>query len=116
MATYSIVGQSSSANGLGTLITATSSPGTVVHIAVAGETAWDEVYLSLVNISAYKYPATVQWGGTDAAHGVPFTVLGQDGPKCVIPGWRIRNGLYIRVYAAAANVIVAYCTISRRTP
>lgn len=103
-----------STNGRGKKIVAVASPGTLLHTAtnVAGEK--DEIWLWLVNSIGSAVVSTTQLGGTTSPDDeIKYTVQPQDGLKCVLPGLCLAGGLELRVFASAANVLVAHLYINR---
>ena len=76
---------------------------------MAGTTAgtFDEVWLWLVNNSASNVLATIEFGGATTDWNITYTVLAQDGLKCVVPGLPLQNGATVKVFAATGSVISA---------
>lgn len=103
MSTYTLNKLSASTNGRTISISATSSPGTLVHTAVSGTTNYDEVWLWIVKgrqsiDSAYQtFRITTQYGGTTSTENFNIRGLDQE-PVLVIPGLILNNSLAIRVY------------------
>lgn len=116
MATYSKQHLSGSTDGLGILITATSTPGDLIHTAVAGTSDWDEVWLYCVNTSASDVKLTIEWGEHTAPAGnIEKTILAESGLYCVIPGLVLQNTLDINAFAATGSVLVIHGFVNRIT-
>ena len=62
MATYSKELLSGSTNGLGILVVATSTAGTLIHTAVSGTTDLEEIWLYAVNAHSADIKLTLEWG------------------------------------------------------
>lgn len=108
MATYSKVLLSGGTHGRNIKIGATSSPGTLVHTAVTGTSGvYDEMWLWALNSSTSAVKVTVQFGGTTSPDDeIEVTVPGEAGPVEIVPGWPLRNGQEVRVFAGTTNVIM----------
>lgn len=110
MATFTRALLSGSTSGAPVKIAATATAGTLVHTAVAGAAAWDEVYIWLTNTDTVARTVTVEWGGaTDPDNLVckAMTLPPSSGPIPVITGLVLNGGLTVRIFASAANVILA---------
>jgi hypothetical protein len=109
MATYSKQKLSASVSGKGIKIGATATPGTLIHTAVAGFSALDEVWVYLTNNHTTTVSWTLEWGETTAPDGnISGSLLPQSGLYLVVPGLLLQNGLEIRAFATVADVIVAH--------
>lgn len=109
-------GLSGSTDGRGIKVAATSTPGTLVHTALASTAAneWDEVTLWAVNSSGSAVSLTVQMGGTNSPDDlITVNVPAGGGLLQVIPGLVMQNGIEIRAFAAIANVLVIFGSIQR---
>lgn len=99
---------SASTNGKNVKIAATSTPGTLLHTAVAGTASCDEVWIWVTNSDATDRKLTIEWGEATAPDGnIEITIPAESGPFLVIPGWLLQNGLTVKAFAATANVLVA---------
>ncbi len=115
---YSALLLSGSTNGKPIAIAATSSPGTLLHTAVSGTTAMDEVYCYFANNSDDIVTLTVQWGSTTAVTGSIFeqyAIPPRSLPLPLVCGQRLQNGGEVRAYASAANVITCTGGVNRIT-
>jgi len=109
MATYTKQFLSGSTNGKAILVAATSTPGTLLHTAVAGTSDMDELWIYANNTSANAVKLTIEWGEATAPNGnIEVTVLQESGLVCITPGLIIQNGLTVRAFAATTNVITIH--------
>lgn len=109
MATYSKTNLSGSTNGRPIKVAATSTPGTTIHTAVAGTSAWDEVWLYVANSAASSVALTIEWGGTsDPDDLIEVTIPPQQGLVLVAPGLILQNELVIKAFAGTANVLTIH--------
>ena len=109
MATYTKQFLSGSTNGKAILVAATSTPGTLLHTAVAGTSDMDELWIYANNTSTNSVKLTIEWGEATAPNGnIEVTVLQESGLVCITPGLIIQNGLTVRAFAATTNVITIH--------
>lgn len=102
-----------STNGEQIAVAATSSPGTLLHTAVAGVADWDSVEIELFNTDpALTVTLTLQWGGTAAADA--RTYLLRPHTSTVAVG-RLNGAKVIRAFASTASVINACVAVDRYT-
>lgn len=107
---------SGSTNGLPIKIGTTATPGTLIHTAIAGTTAWEEVYMWITNTSAVPVNLTVQYGGTtDPDHLITklLPIPANSPPIPILTGQIIQNGLIIRAFAGTTNVLLATGHVNR---
>ena len=110
MATYSRVLLSGSTSGREIPVAATATPGTLIHTAIAGSTAFDEVYLWASNVTGSAATLTLEWGGvTDPGdHMVKAVSIPANSPPIpIITGQVLNGGLVLRAFSgttAAINV------------
>lgn len=106
MATYTKALLSGSTNGRGIKVVPTATLGTTIHTAVAGTSAWDEVWLYAFNSHSADVMLTIEWGGvTDPDDIVEVTIPYRAGWVPVVPGYLLQNSLVITAFASVANVI-----------
>ena len=108
MATYSRVLLSGSTNGRAIVVAATATPGTAIHTAIAGTTAFDEVYLWASNVTAAAATLTIEWGGvTDPGdHMVKaLTIPANSPPIPIATGQVLNNALLIKAFSGTASAI-----------
>lgn len=106
MTTFTKTKLSGSTNGRSIKVVATASAGTLIHTAVTGTTNWDEIYLFAVNTDTVTRTLTVEFGGTTSPDDlIEIDLEALKGAYLVIPGWLLQNGLVVRAFGSAANVI-----------
>ena len=108
MATYSRVLLSGSTNGRAIPVVATATPGTAIHTAIAGTTAFDELYLWASNVTAAAATLTLEWGGvTDPGdHMVKaFSIPANSPPIPIATGQVLNNGLLVKAFSGTASAI-----------
>lgn len=117
MATFSRVLLSGSTDGDPIKVTGTDSGGAVtLHTAVAGSSAWDEVYLWVTNTDSSARTLTIEWGGTtDPDHLIvkALSIPANSPPICVVPGITLNNGGVVKAFASAANVVLITGHVNR---
>ena len=108
MATYSRILLSGSTNGREIPVATTSTPGTLIHTAVAGAASFDEVYLWASNVTGSAATLTLEWGGvTDPGdHMVKSVSIPANSPPIPIAtGQVLNNSLVLRAFSGTANAI-----------
>jgi hypothetical protein len=118
MATFSKVELSGSTDGRMIKVAATGTPGTTIHTAnaVTGADNYDEVWLEAVNTDTVARKLTIEWGGTTSPDDlIEVTIPPESGLVMVVNGMILQNGLVIRAFAAAANVINIIGYVNRMT-
>ncbi len=116
MATYSKQLLSGSTNGRGIKISATSTPGTLIHTAVSGTTSMDEIWLYCYNSNSTAVLLTIELGGTTAPDdNIKVNIPAQQGLLLIIPGLILNNGLELRAFAGTTNVLVITGFVNRIT-
>jgi hypothetical protein len=114
MATVTKRALSGSTNGKQIKVAATATAGTLIHTAVAGTTDWDEVWLYAVNSDTTARKLTIEWGEATAPDGnIEVTIPAEGGLILVVPGLLLQNGLEVRAFAAAANVVLVTGFVNR---
>jgi hypothetical protein len=108
MPTYTKKSLTGSTNGQQIKVAATTNAGAnTVHTAVAGTTSFDEIYLYAYNDDGVNHLLTLLWGGTAEPDNVIRIVVPSKGGRLLIcDGMLLQNGLAIKAYADAANVVV----------
>jgi hypothetical protein len=107
---------SASSDGRGIKVSATDSPGTLIHEALSSvaQNEWDEIWIRAVNTSGSSVKLTLEWGGTSAPDDqVEITLPGEDGFHDVVLGLVLQNGRQVRAFAATADVIVLHGYVNR---
>jgi len=105
MATFSKLALSGSTNGKPISVSASATPGTIIHTAQSGTSGLDEVWLYAVNTSASAVKLTVEFGGTTSVENIELTLTGESGLVLVIPGLVLNNSEVVRAFAGTASVI-----------
>ena len=103
MATYSKQLLSGGTTGKNIKVVATSSAGTTIHTAVSGTSNLDEIWLYAMNTDSSDRKLTIEYGGTTS------------GWTLICPGLLLQNGLVVKAFAAAANVVVINGFVNRIT-
>lgn len=107
---------SASTDGRGVKISATASPGSLIHTAMASLAAyeWDEIWLRVVNTASSAVKLTLEWGDTNAPDDqIELTIPGEQGLVEVVKGHLLHNGLTVRAFADTANVLVVHGYVNR---
>jgi len=103
MATFTSVLLSGSTNGRNIKVTATATPGTLIHTAHASNT--DEVTLRASNTSTADVKLTLEVGGVTSPDDlVEITIPAEMGEFEVLKR-RLTGGVVVRAFAGTANVI-----------
>lgn len=115
MATFTKQLLSGSTNGKGIKVAATATAGTLIHTAVSGTTAMDEVWLYANNTSGSTVKLTIEWGEATAPDGNIEINVGSEGTGLILisPGILLQNGLTIKAFAGTANVINIFGYVNR---
>ena len=109
MATYTKKLLSGSTQGKAIKVAATATPGTLIHTAVAGTDALDEIWLYAVNSSVLAVKLTIEWGEATAPDGnIELSIPAESGLVLIIPGLLLQNELIVKAFAATTNVILIH--------
>jgi|TARA_R110000751_G_C13453235_1_gene444424 hypothetical protein len=116
MATYGKQLLSGGTTGKNIKVVATSSAGTTIHTAVSGTSNMDEVWLYACNTDSTDRKLTIEYGGTSSPDDLTeLEITAEAGWVLVCPGLLLQNGLVIKAFAAAANVVVINGYVNRIT-
>ena len=116
MATYSKQLLSGGTNGKNIEVAATSSAGTTIHTAVSGTSDMDEIWLYACNTDSSDRKLTIEYGGaTSPDELTEVTITAEAGWTLVVPGLLLQNGLVVKAFAAAANVVNVNGYVNRIT-
>lgn len=121
MASISKVLLSGSTNGKPIKLTDTGTSGAtdagyLIHTAVAGTSNMDEVWLWAMNTDSSNRKLTIEFGGVAAPDDlIELELTSEAGLVQVCPGLLLQNGLHIKAFAAAANVVTIYGFVNRIT-
>jgi hypothetical protein len=95
-----------STNGKSVVVAATSTPGTLIHTAVAGTTdgTYDETWLWAYNGHTADVVLCLEEGSGDT---LPMTVTLESkvGWVAIEPGFILQNEIEIRAFASVADVV-----------
>ena len=105
MATFTKTVLSGSTNGASILISASATPGVVIHTAQSGTSGLDEIWLYADNSSASTVKLKVEFGGTAEKDQIELNIPGESGLTLVVPGLVLNNSLVTRAFAATASVV-----------
>jgi hypothetical protein len=116
MATYSKQLLSGGTNGKNIKVAATATAGTTVHTAVSGTSDMDEVWLYACNTDSTDRKLTIEYGGaTSPDELTEITITAEAGWVLVCPGLLLQDGLVVKAFAAAANVVNVNGFVNRIT-
>lgn len=99
---------SGSTDGKPIKITQTATAGDTIHTAVAGTTAgtYDEIWLYAYNGDTVSRNLTIEFGGaTVPDQNIVLTLASKSGLQLIVPGLILQNGMVVKAFASAANVI-----------
>ena len=108
MATYTRRLLSASTNGRPVVVAANATPGTTLHAAVSGTTAFDEIYLWASNVTASSATLYVEWGGaTDPGDLLVknFSIGPNSGPVPIATGIVLNGNVSVAAFCTAASAI-----------
>ncbi len=108
MATYSRLLLSGSTSGRPIPVAAVATPGTLIHTAVAGAAAFDEIYAWASNVTAAAATLTVEWGGVGdpGDHMVKSYSLPANSPPIPIATGQVLNGgLAMRAFSGTGSAV-----------
>ena len=105
MATYTKLPLSGSTNGKPIAVSATGTPGTLIHTAQSGTSGIDEIWLYVVNSTTSNVKLTLEFGGTTTAENIEVTVVAESGLLLVTPGLILNNSQVVRAFAGTTNVL-----------
>ena len=112
LATYTKVLLSGSSGGTPILVASSSEPGTTMHTAVSGTTAFDELWLWATNVSTLDTILKVQCGGTGAS-GLILTTVTASNIQLVVPGVPFNNAVRVSAFAATTSNINCFGYVNR---
>ena len=116
MATYSRQLLSGSTNGKSIKVAATATAGTTIHTAIAGTTAFDEIYLWVTNTDTAAINLTLEWGGVADPDNLvckTLSIPALSGPIPVIQGLVLQNALVVGAFASSANKLLITGYVNR---
>ena len=108
MATYSRAILSGSTSGRAIPVVATATAGTLIHTAVAGAAAWDEIYIWATNVTGSAATLTIEWGGVTnpGDHMVKaYSIPANSAPTLIVQGQVLNGGLVVRAFSGTASAL-----------
>lgn len=108
MTTFTRLLLSGSTSGREIPVAAIATPGTLLHTAVAGALAFDEIYLWASNVTAAVATLTIEWGAVGAAgdHLVDtYSIPPHSAPIPIATGQNLNGGLPVRAFSDTASAI-----------
>lgn len=116
--TLSQIMPSAATTGLGILIAATATAGTLLHTTGISDTDIDNISIQIVNTSASEVKATIEFGGVTSPDClIELTIPPESGPVAIATGLPLCGtgvaGRSVRAFAATTNVLVAYVQVMR---
>ena len=103
-------------DGLPIKLTATATPGTLIHTATAVGGQIDHLYIFASNLDAAERTVTIEWGGTtdpDHLMGKLVGIPAQSSNFPIALGQPLLNGKILRMFASVANVITVTGRVNR---
>ena len=114
MATFSKLPLSASTNGKGILVSASASPGTIVHTSASGS-AYDEVWIYAMNTASATATLDIEYGGTATQDLIELSITGESGLVLVIPGLYLNNSQVVRAFASSTSTVSIHGYVNRVT-
>ena len=108
MATYSRLLLSGSVSGLPVIVAAIATPGTIIHTAVAGAAAWDEIYIWASNVTAAAAVLTIEWGGAVDPGNLStkaVSIPANSPPIPIMTGQVLNGGSVVGAFCVAGSAI-----------
>jgi hypothetical protein len=99
---------SGSTNGKAIKVVQTATAGDTIHTAVAGTTpgTYDEIWLWAYNGDTSSRSLTIEFGGaTVPDQNIVVTLAPQSGLIPIVPGLILQNGMVVKAFSSAANVV-----------
>ena len=117
MATYSKqLLSGTAANGRNIKVTTTATAGNTIHTAVSGTSDMDEIWGYACNTDSSARVITIEYGGVASPDDLTEIELAADsGWVLVVPGLLLQNSLVVKIFAAAANVVMVNGYVNRIT-
>jgi hypothetical protein len=113
---------SGSTNGLGIPVIQTATPGTLIHTAVTGTAAFDELWIWAYNTTSSNIIVTLEWGDAVTTHNILTSISPSQYPPQQLVGvmggggsFLLQNGLTLKAFAPGAGVTI-YGFVNRISP
>ncbi len=117
MASYSREKLSGSTNGKPIKVAATAiGSGTTIHTAIAGTTAWDEIYLWVTNTDTNARLLTLSFGATTDPDGLickAVSIPAACAPIPILTGQILQNGLAVLAACSVADLLLISGYVNR---
>lgn len=87
---------------------ATATAGTLIHTAVTGSAAFDEIYAWVSNVTAAAATLTIEWGGvTDPGNHMvkALSIPANSPPIPIITGQVLNNGMVVRAFSGTGSAL-----------
>ena len=108
MAVFTGAPLSGSTNGRPIPVVAVATAGTLIHTAVAGTSAFDELFMWASNVTATPATLTVEFGGVadPGDHLInAYSIAANSGAIPVSLGQRVQGAVAIRAFSGTASAI-----------
>lgn len=115
MPTFAKLPLSGSTNGRGILVSASASPGTIVHTAVSGTSSFDEVWIYAMNTASATASLDIEYGGTATQDLIELNIPGESGLVLVVPGLYLNNSQVVRAFASSTTTVSIHGYVNRVT-
>jgi hypothetical protein len=119
MATFAKNILSGSTDGRAIKVSATGTPGTLIHTGSTNTSVIDEIWLYAQNTDTTARKLTVEWGDVTSPDDlIEITIPAESGLVLVAPGLIIKGNataLIVRAFAASANVLTVHGYVNRIT-
>ena len=99
---------SGSTNGRPINVSATATPGTLVHTASSTSGQKDELYLWVSNTTGTAATLTLEWGGVTDPDDLlvkAYSVPANSGPLLIANGLTLAGGVVARAFSGTANAL-----------
>lgn len=114
MAEFQKLKLAGSTGGRAVKLANTATPGNLIHIAVAGTTDFDEIWMYATNNHTSALNLTIQWGGTTNPDDyIQMSIPAKTGLYLIVPGLILNSGLEVRAFAQTANLISIHGWVNR---
>lgn len=98
---------SGSTDGLPILVAATWTPWTLIHTAVAGQTAgvYDEIWIYATNNHTAAVNLTLERWDATATNNINMSIPSKTGLYLVVPWLILQNAATVKAFAGTTNVV-----------
>lgn len=113
MATYTKTFLSGSTSGAPIAVASSSDPGTTIHTAVSGSTAFDEVWLWATNVSTTDAILTIVNGTSSTTQNRLVASVTATNIQLVLPGIPYNGALRISAFATSVSNVNCFGFVNR---